>query len=129
MTGRLAIAALCLFAVCASAQVPEDRAILNPLIDYDAFQKQVAEVGALRKKRRLSEAQFIRMAKRPGAVVLDARSDRMFGILHVKGARNLPLPDMTEAELARVIPDKDTLVLIYCNNNFMNAQRAFPTKS
>jgi phage shock protein E len=123
MIGRLAVASLCLFAVCASAQEPP-----NPLIDYDAFAKQVAEVGKLRKQRRLSEADFIRMAKRPGAVVLDARSDRMFHILHVKGAKNLSLPDMTADELAQILPDKDTLVLIYCNNNFKNAQRAFPTK-
>src|SRR5688572_22417778 len=132
MIGRLAIASLCLFGVCASAQAPapsEQILDVNPLIDYTAFEKQVAEVGALRKKRRLSEAAFIRMAQRPGAVVLDARSERMFRLLHVKGAKNLSLPDMTAQELAQVIPDKDTLVLIYCNNNFANEQLAFPTKA
>jgi phage shock protein E len=85
-------------------------------------------VGELRATRRVSERQFIRMAAEPGTVVLDARSAGMFARLHVKGAVNLSLPDITEEELARVIPSKDTRILIYCNNNFRNAQRAFPTK-
>jgi hypothetical protein len=35
---------------------------------------------------------------------------------------------MTAETLAKVIPDKSTRVLIYCNNNFRNAPAAFPTK-
>ena len=27
-----------------------------------------------------------------------------------------------------MIPDKNTRILIYCNNNFRNAERPFPTK-
>jgi hypothetical protein len=49
-------------------------------------------------------------------------------MLHVRGAKNLSLPDITEAELARIIPEKTTRVLIYCNNNFENEQKAFPDK-
>jgi hypothetical protein len=37
-------------------------------------------------------------------------------------------PDITADELAKVIPTKDTRVLIYCNNNFENEERAFATK-
>ena len=61
-------------------------------------------------------------------MVLDARSAEKFRLLHVMGARNLSLPDMTAEELARVIPTKSTRVLIYCNNNFLNAPGAFPSK-
>ena len=32
-------------------------------------------------------------------------------------------------ELARILPDKSTRVLIYCNNNFLNAPGAFPSKA
>ncbi len=49
--------------------------------------------------------------------------------MHVKGAINLSLPDITEAELAKIIPTKTTRVLIYCNNNFLNEAAAFPTKT
>jgi hypothetical protein len=103
--------------------------IPNPLIDYQAFMSNVREVGALRERRRVTERQFIRMASDPDTVVLDARSARMFGLLHIRGAKNLSLPDMTEAELAKVIPSKSTRVLIYCNNNFKNEPLAFPTKA
>ena len=48
--------------------------------------------------------------------------------MHVKGAINLSFPDITAASLARVIPSKQTRVLIYCNNNFSNELGAFPTK-
>lgn len=103
--------------------------IPNPLIDYEAFARNVREVGLIREARRVTEKQFIRMAREPGTVILDARSARMFGLLHVRGARNLSLPDMTEEELAKVIPSKSTRVLIYCNNNFANEPGAFPAKA
>jgi phage shock protein E len=68
------------------------------------------------------------MAKGADTVVLDARSGEKFALLHVRGARNLSLPDMTAEELAKVIPSKSTRILIYCNNNFRNQPAAFPSK-
>ena len=38
------------------------------------------------------------------------------------------MPDFTEAELKKLIPSKDTMVLIYCNNNFKDEPVAFPVK-
>jgi 3-mercaptopyruvate sulfurtransferase SseA len=101
----------------------------NPQIDYAGFAAQVVNVGQLREARRVSEEQFLEMASDPRTVVLDARSREKYDSLHVRGAKNLSLPDMTEAELARVIPSKETRVLIYCNNNFENEPVAFPSKS
>ena len=69
------------------------------------------------------------MSRDPGTVILDARSREKFEMLHVKGAKNLSLPDITEEELAKVIPSKTTRVLIYCNNNFSNEPRALPAKN
>jgi len=114
-----------MFAVVATsaAEIP------NQLIDYPAFQDNVAKVGALRAQRRITEAAFIRMAADPHTVVLDARSREKFALLHVKGAKNLSLPDMTAEELAKVIPSTTTRVLIYCNNNFLNEPAAFPSKN
>lgn len=124
MKATVALAGLILFGGQAwAADIP------NPFIDYQAFLSNAREVGALREKRRVTERQFIRMASEPRTVVLDARSARMFGLLHIRGAKNLSLPDMTEAELARIIPSKSTRVLIYCNNNFKNEPLAFPTKA
>jgi hypothetical protein len=121
-----AVISLCLVLSSVAACATE---IPNRLIDYAAFERNVVAVGKLREQRRVSEQEFLRMAQDPATVVLDARSAQMFQLLHVKGAKNLSLPDFTEAELAKVIPSKDTRVLIYCNNNFLSAPKAFATKA
>jgi hypothetical protein len=69
------------------------------------------------------------MAAQRGTIILDARSAQKFSLLHVKGAKNLSLPDITEDELAKMIPSKSTRILIYCNNNFLNEPAAFPSKA
>ena len=114
---------LFLFASLAQAQE-----IQNPLIDYGAFQLGVDLVAARREAFRITESEFVRMARDRKTVILDARSREKFEMLHVKGARNLSLPDITEEELAKIIPSKKTRVLIYCNNNFSNEPTAFPAK-
>ncbi|HEY6123996.1 MAG TPA: rhodanese-like domain-containing protein, partial [Steroidobacteraceae bacterium] len=113
-----------LFAGLASAQD-----IPNPLIDYGAFQSGVERVGSVRENLRVTEREFLRLAADPATVILDARSAEKFRLLHVKGAKNLSLPDITEEELAKVIPSKSTRILIYCNNNFVNEPQAFPSKN
>jgi hypothetical protein len=112
-------------------RVPDKPAvpIPNRLIDYNGFLKSAAEVAQLRAKHRLSEEEFIRMSAEPGTVVLDARSDAKFAMLHVKGAKHLSFPDITAAELAKIIPATASRVLIYCNNNFENSPIAFPSKT
>ena len=109
-----------LLSAAALAQAQTGRAPVNPLIDYDAFAAHVAAVQRVRESRRISEAEFMRMAREPGTVVLDARSERLYALRHVKGAVNLSFPEFTEASLAHAIPRKDTRILIYCNNNFEN---------
>lgn len=101
----------------------------NPQIDYQGFLKQVQEVAKVREKRRISEIEFLRMMDDPETVVLDARSKRMYDLLHVKGAVHISLPDMTAEDLAKLIPEKDTRVVIYCNNNFKNEPMAFAPKA
>src|SRR4051812_43255006 len=101
----------------------------NPLIDYPGFLKDAQEVEEIRASRRLPEAEFRRMMSEPGVVLLDARSAAMFKLRHVKGAVNLTLPDFTAASLSKIIPRKNTKVLIYCNNNFLGSPVAFAGKS
>ena len=61
------------------------------------------EAAQHRETRRVSEAEFIRMSREPGTVVLDARSREKFDELHVKGAINLPFPatSRTPRDLSR----------------------------
>ena len=119
-------ALLLLVSLAASAQKTVD--IPNPSIDMKAFLKLTREAAKHRESRRLTEDEFIRMSKEPGVIVLDARSQRRYDELHVRGAINLSFPDITVDSLAEMLPDKNAKILIYCNNNFLNAD-AFPTKA
>lgn len=100
----------------------------NPAIDMGGFLRVSAEAARHRESRRVDEDEFLRLAREPGTVILDARSERKYAELHVKGAINLSFPDIAVASLARTIPDKNTRILIYCNNNFANAEGPFPSK-
>ncbi len=102
--------------------------IINPAIDEGAYLRVVGAALGHRAGRRLSEAEFIRMSREPGTIVLDARSKAKFDELHVEGAINLSFPDIAVASLAEVLPDKNARILIYCNNNFSGAEGAFPSK-
>ena len=65
--------------------------IQNPLIDYGAFQLGVDLVAARREAFRVTESEFVRMARDRKTVILDARSREKFEMLHVKG-REEPEP-------------------------------------
>jgi phage shock protein E len=100
----------------------------NPAIDMDGYLRVSREAAEHRETRRVSEEEFIRMSRDPGTVILDARSRERFDELHVKGALNLSFPDIAIDSLAVALPDKNTRILIYCNNNFANADGPFPVK-
>ena len=103
-------------------------ALANPAIDADGYLRIAAEAAQHRAARRLTEDAFIAMSREPGTVILDARSREKFDELHVRGAVHLAFPDITAESLARVLPDRNARILIYCNNNFANAPGPFPTK-
>jgi len=102
---------------------------VNPSIDMQGFLRVSMQAAEHREARRISEADFIRMSREPGTIVLDARSRQRFDELHVKGAINLSFPDIAVESLQKTIPDRNTRILIYCNNNFTGAQGPFPTKA
>lgn len=103
--------------------------ITNRLIDYKGFQTVVAQVGSERESRRLTEKQFIQAMAEKDVVLLDARSASKFEMRHIRGAVNLQFTDFTASALAQVIPDKNTKVLIYCNNNFERSPVSFASKA
>lgn len=124
-TFLLALTILCA-ATIACAQ--KKAAITNPAIDMQGYLRAASEAAEHRESRRLSEEDFIRMSREPGTVILDARSREKYDELHIKGAINLSFPDITVDSLNAALPDKTTRILIYCNNNFVGEQKAFPTK-
>ena len=100
----------------------------NPAIDMKGYLEVSREAAAHRQSRLVSEEEFIRMSREPGTVILDARSRERYDELHVKDAINLSFPDIAIDSLQATIPDKRTRILIYCNNNFANAEGPFPAK-
>jgi len=103
--------------------------IANPAIDMAGYLRVSKEAAKHREGRRISEEEFIKMSKEPGTLVMDARSRARFDDLHIRGAINLSFPDITVESLRRLFPDKNARILIYCNNNFLGAEQAFPTKA
>ena len=129
---RLALAVACAFVLLLapprSVTAAGAPATPNPAIDMAGFLDVALDAAEHRATRRVSEDEFIRMSKLPGTVILDARSDSLFRMLHVRGALNLSFPDIASESLARLLPDRDARILIYCNNNFYGADYAFPLK-
>ena len=101
----------------------------NPNIDMPGYLRVAHEAAAVRQSCRVTEEEFLRLSREPGAVILDARSSEKFRELHVKGAINLSFPDITAVTLRAAIPDPSAPVLIYCNNNFKGAEGPFPGKA
>lgn len=119
------------------AQVPQAKTdpnrtakagINNPAIDMKGYLAVAAEAAQHRESRRLTEDEFIQMSRESGTIIYDARSQEKYNELHIKGAINLSFPDITVDSLNATFPDKNARILIYCNNNFVGEQRAFPTK-
>jgi hypothetical protein len=128
---RVSMLGVLLLAGSASADVslaPASSPEVNPAIDMRGFLLAAEEAAHHRESRRLDEADFLRLSQKPEVVVIDARSAEKYAELHIAGAVNLSFPDITVDSLARLLPDKNTTILIYCNNNFRGEPSAFPTK-
>ena len=125
---KFALVSFVLLWAASFADAQKAREIPNPSIDMKGYLRVASEAADHREKRRLTENDFIAMSRRPGVIVLDARSKQKYDELHIQGAINLSFPDMTVESLARLLPDRNATILIYCNNNFLNAEAAFPTK-
>jgi 3-mercaptopyruvate sulfurtransferase SseA len=125
---RTLILALAIVFAIQIADAQKKAGIANPNIDMQGYLKVASEAANYRESRRLTEDDFIRMSHEAGTIILDARSREKYDTLHIKDAVNLSFPDITVESLNRVLPDKDTRILIYCNNNFVGEEKAFPTK-
>jgi hypothetical protein len=126
---RLLLAASLVSGLTLPVSAAERPQMANPSIDMAGHLRVSDEAARHRRTHRVSEAEFIRLSRQPGTVILDARSREKYDELHVKGAINLSFPDISYESLGRVLPDKKTHILIYCNNNFREGVPAFPMKA
>jgi hypothetical protein len=121
---KLAATLIALFVLCstnANAQTPSK-------VDFDAYLNLAKEVQTYRQSHLVSLDSFLQLSKGIDVIILDTRSKAMFEAKHIKGAINLNFSDFTQANLAAIIPDFNTKILIYCNNNFSNDGVYFATK-
>jgi uncharacterized protein YxeA len=129
------ILAVCLTAIIVYAQTlinTKNRDNQNKypkaLVDYNDFKNLVTEVEKIRAERLISLDEFLKMSKEENVVILDSRSDFRFNRKHLKGAIHLDFTDYTQENLWKLIPDTNTKILIYCNNNFDGDQIDFASK-
>lgn len=97
-------------------------------VSYSDYKDLVAEVEDHRKDNLISLEKFLEMSKEENVIILDSRSDYRYNRKHIKGALHMDFTDFTQEALNRLIPDPNTKILIYCNNNFEEDQVDFPTK-
>lgn len=98
-------------------------------VDFDTYLQLAHEVQLHRSERMVSYKDFVQMSGEENTVILDTRSTEMYNAKHLKGAIHLDFSDFTQERLAQLIPDTNTRILIYCNNNIANDELYFPTKS
>ncbi len=98
-------------------------------VNFDDYEQLTKEVNLYRKNRLIDWATFNAYSKESNTVVLDTRSKEMYNRKHLKGAIHLNFSDFTQENLERLIPDPNTRILIYCNNNFGDDPINFRTKS
>ena len=106
--------------MAASAQEREPTPLIttDASIDYAGFLELAAALEPIRQDRLVDLDTFNEMKADERTIVLDTRSAEAFMMGHIKGAINLPFSDFTTEKLMRIIPEKNTRILIYCNNNF-----------
>ncbi|MEM5565853.1 rhodanese-like domain-containing protein [Psychroserpens sp. AS72] len=98
-------------------------------VSYSDFEDLVNVVKDHRAKRLISFEEFSEKSKNPNVIILDTRSKDMYDKKHVKGALHLNFSDFSQSNLAKLIPDTNTTILIYCNNNFDGDEVHFMSKT
>lgn len=105
-----------------------DSPLSKAAVDYQAFQKLSIAAYKHRADRLVDLDSFLAMAKDPDTIILDTRSVQMYQRRHLRGAVHLNFSDFTNDKLAKLIPTKNTRILIYCNNNFTDDPDSFALK-
>lgn len=112
---------------CLSAQETTD-SYPKALVNYQTFKDLVSKVESHRVKRLVSFDDFLKISKKRNTIIQDTRSAYFYNKRHIKGAINLPFTEFTQQRLSEVMPNENTKILIYCNNNFKDDRINFASK-
>ncbi len=69
------------------------------------------------------------MSQEDNVVILDSRSQYFYDRKHLSGAIHLDFSEFTQESLDKILPSRDTKILIYCNNNFSDDPINFASKT
>lgn len=105
----------------AMAQQPHEQKLsdLQP-IDFENYKKTVSLIDYKKHLITLSELEGLIDAGK--VCVLDLRSEREYDDGHIRGAMLMGC-DISEAKLSKLLPNKETKVVIYCTNNFYPSRK------
>ncbi|HEY6205503.1 MAG TPA: rhodanese-like domain-containing protein [Chthoniobacterales bacterium] len=122
------IVAVSITILIANAEFAQDTKYPKAKVSFDDYKGLVAEVETHRASRLIDLNTFLKMSKEDGVIIFDSRSDFRFDRIHLKDAKHLAFTDFTQDNLKKAIPNPDTKILIYCNNNFDGNQTDFASK-
>lgn len=100
----------------------------KPLVSFEDYKNLVEKVEKHREARMIDLETFVRMSQEEDVIILDTRAEDLYRKSHIRGAINLPFTKFTQQNLMRVIPNPETKILIYCNNNIQNDPIHFASK-
>lgn len=89
---------------------------LTEPLSFESYHNSALEIDIEHHEVTLDK--FKKLMKKDNTVILDLRSKESYDQRHIKGAKHLG-SDFTAEKLAELIPNKDTNVLLYCNNSLM----------
>jgi len=98
-------------------------------VNYNDYEELVQEVKVVRQERLINLNEFLAFQTEANTLILDTRSRDNYNAIHIKGAINLPFTEFTTSNLRQIIPDTETRILIYCNNNIQGDQEYFGSKT
>ncbi len=119
---------LFMFLFVANVALAQQKFFMPAKVSFSDFKELVVAVETHRADRLIDLDTFLKMSQEPNTIIFDSRSDFRYDRIHVKGAKHLSFTDFTQDNLEKVIPDFDTTILIYCNNNFEGNQMDFLSK-
>lgn len=101
----------------------------DPMVSFQDYKNLMQKVEKHREARLVDLETFVKMSQEEDVLILDARAADLYERSHIKGAVNLPFTKFTQLDLMRVIPNPETKILIYCNNNIQNDPINFTLKT
>jgi len=101
---------------------PNEPLEMTAELEYESGYQDFLDLGKelmdVRDSRLVDLDEFLEMQKDLNTIVLDSRSKDLYENKHLYGAVNLPFTNYTQMNLEKLIPNRQTRILIYCNNNF-----------